>query len=196
MLEKTKSIIVFISGLALLTGLVIGVLGMLGVVNIGVLFGGKGTFIPINYEKELKEMCNNIDSDGYYNKEEYLKVSSKFEEFYKDENKKDIYDLTDDFWEVYMGSKYCVNKICTMNPPYKDRVSYEYNCKKDIFKEIKLDDRINENIAEGILNNACSMLNKNGIYEGGNPPVKCGNYKCELTYYGNTYTKDCEKNGF
>jgi len=77
---------------------------------------------PNPYEDEFKNMCSQLDEEGKYNFEEYMNRVSNTSTL--PEN-----PTIDDKWKLYMGLKYCMNKICFINEeePY-DKYIHRFSC--------------------------------------------------------------------
>ena len=195
-----------IIGILLSIGIIIGLLQISGIINIKALFGETGTFIKINYEKEVEKMCNKIDGEGFYNHELYEKISNETTETQKNileqidtiikKDDDSIVDkLANEYWNNYKDADYCFQNQCILASKDGDKTIYIYSCNEKEHKKENIDDVFSEAIANGILENACNKINNNGFYENEEEQVKCGNFHCNAFFKGKDYRKDCkEKN--
>ena len=193
--NKGKISFTFLIGLLLLFGVIVVVLELNGFINIRALFGGEGTFIVKDYEKEVAKLCNKIDENGNYNKdsaneikEEVIKIA------YEDTIKGTEYDVTlNNTWSKISGLEYCEDSVCYMFEFSEGRNQYRYNCKNSNNEVLNFDEVMDKAKAESVLDVACENLDDKGEYEYSSVGISCKNSYCNMALNGRLYNKDCKE---
>jgi len=142
----------------------------------------------VNYKKELKNMCLNVDKDGNYNYDLYEEIEDKLESL----EEKEKYDQ---MWDVVKGLKACNEFDCIIVEDNDSHIYHTYDCENDDYdtEEFEIDDDAKKTMnANVVLSTACSNVNSKGDYSAEN--VKCENFICDATIDGKTYTRDCTVN--
>ena len=189
MFRNARSNLFFLVGIILLIAFVVGMLDLNGVINIRALIGGEGHFIPIDYEKDIKKLCDKMDEEGNYNKEEAEKYQEKLRE--ASNSNKSGQEKVNEMWDVLRGEQFCVNKRCVYFEDSKELNIYMYTCGTDEVEKYNLYDEFKNMQVNMMLNAACSSLNSKGEYK--SEKVSCEKFFCTVTYDGAPYTINCNK---
>lgn len=139
-------------------------------------------------KNELVKLCRNIDANGSYKYEEYVKYIESF-----DANK-----LTEqEKYEVMSKKTYCQNGICIKIE--KDGLINYVDCSNSqyfrmTFKEYE-EKKEGQNKVNEALNNACSNVNTEGYFDSGAATgirVTCDKFVCLTEYNDEIITKKCQ----
>ena len=193
-----KAGITLLIGILLMCAFIVAMLEVYNVINIRALFGGEGHFIPINYEKEVMNMCSKVDSEGYYNKSTFDGISEEFNKLIEKEkdNKSDDNNeiMFKEAWKLLKGKYACSDNMCMYFEDSNVTNIYYYNCKTKESETINLKDRIKDSYAELLLDTACSAVDSKGYYEYNNGDVSCVKFYCTVHVNGEPYMRNCMKN--
>ena len=181
--------ILYLIGLFLLIGIIIGILEINGVINIRSLFDREGNFIAINYEKELKKMCDKRDTKGIYNNTDYQTYLHQLSKFIDVENKKLDLEIKES-WEDYKGMQFCYDGTCYYFVKDNSRKVHIYDCKKRSDEELEFKSFIKLGLKKLELEDVCPKLDNNGNYE--NEEITCRKKKCHIVFEGKQYYKTCK----
>ncbi len=189
-----KSNVAFIIGVLLLAGLVIGILDLNGVINVRALLGGEGHFVPIDYEKEVKKMCDLVDEEGSYNHEELEKMTESIEEFSKNEDNQELSynDMWKKVWKSLKGKKACNNHRCLYFEDSDEYNIYSYDCKENKSRKQNFKEYYEDSYADFMLDNVCTIIDDKGEFK--SETITCKKFFCTITLFDKPYTRNCMKN--
>lgn len=184
--------ILLIIGTLIMLALSIGILELNHIINIRALFGGDGTFIPINYENELINACNSLNREGIYNEKMAEEVTQNIYSHMSADNKLSLDDFEKEYWKIVENKEYCLNNKCFYGAKGKKKTLYTYDCQEKKYDEIDLKIYYDELNSKYELEVACTLMNNNGFYKNADETISCSNYTCRWSRNGRLYYKNCK----
>lgn len=183
-----KGGIAFLIGLVLLMGVVVAMLEMNNIINIRALFGGKGTFIVINYEKEIKKLCAKRDDSGNYNLDSYNNIQSEVDGLSEKEER----ILLNKSINMLSGVKYCVNNGCIYIEEGNTGIIHGYDCKNGKYGKGTYEEYYSSISSRALLLQGCERLDKRGSFEFSELGISCLNHFCRVSKAGKVYSVNCK----
>ena len=182
-----KGGITFLIGLVLLICVVIAMLEMNGIINIRALFGGTGTFIVKNYEKEVKKLCSKKDEQGNYNLDLY---KSKQEEVNNISDKEERI-LINKSVKILSGVYFCENNDCIYIEEGNTGLIHGYDCENNRYGKGTYDEYYSSVSSRELLLQGCERLDKRGSFEFSELGISCANYHCRVSKSGKVHSINC-----
>ena len=143
-------------------------------------------------EEDVSKLCNEMDENGFYNKELIDNLSNKISSLPQSATIKER-------WEIIKGAKYCLEGICYIYEEDDNHNIHEYEKKKKKYNKSTLEEEVEESKIKTTLVTLCSNVDSKGNYvdssqtEEEKSSAYCENFVCKIKIEDKEYIRNCKE---